>query len=171
MEESKQNQEWSPGFGSILTAAVGVGMLIGWRWARPGGTSTSVTKWTDWLTPRYKLVLVVRGDIPKLNRAKLATDCASASILAFKTSRRQTPLSSLFWTITGQPKVVVRANSAEEFTRLCQEASKRRLCTSLIREKSSKQTPDEDKVESLVLAVGPGPSRLLDQITGNLKLF
>lgn len=74
--------------------------------------------------------------------------------------------------------MVVRTNTGYEFGRLCEEASKRQICTSLIKERNTQlqkakgkpiSAKDEDK--SMVLAVGPGPATILDQITGKLKLY
>lgn len=68
--------------GYCLSLALGVGLVLGWKLRKWTGGGQHV-KWTQYLTPRYKLVLVVRGDIPNWNRTKLAEHCASASVCPY----------------------------------------------------------------------------------------
>ena len=98
-------------------------------------------------------------------------------ILALKTSYQWTPMASLVWRLTGQPKVVLRTtcptNSDQEFEQIINKAAERNICTSLIyqkvEDKDKQQTSESAK--TVVMAVGPGPVKLIDQITGNLKLY
>lgn len=171
----------------LALGATAASLLLGWKLHRWTTTRTasnapsSSSSWKDWLTPRHKLVLVVSGDnAPSiLSAGQLAAHCASATILAFKTASRETPLSTLLWRLTGQTKVVVRS-SVFEFTRLAEEASKRRLASSLIKVREAEDDPrsktrnnsssSSSISRAAVLAIGPGPVRLVDQVTGHLKL-
>ncbi|KAI2795666.1 Peptidyl-tRNA hydrolase protein 2, mitochondrial [Blomia tropicalis] len=156
------NVQYGPKFASI-SITLGLGLIIGWNFSK----LSRIKQFSHWIRPNYKLVLVVRSDLRNRTRAQIATHCSSASILAVENSFHNSKLSSLFWRITGQTKVVVKANSVSEFQRICNEASKRNVCTSLIKERSNDKSIDE----SIVLAVGPAPDSILHHITGNLKLY
>lgn len=86
-------------------------------------------------------------------------------ILAYETSKTQAPVSRLLWNLTGQPKVVLKSQCGYDFEQIRKDACKENICTSLISEAKN----EEEK--PVVLAVGPGPSGIIDRITGHLKLY
>lgn len=117
----------------------------------------------------YKMVLVVRTDI-LMGKGKVASQCAHAAIECFgQSSRSKINKKSLdAWMLLGQPKIVLKISSEESIKKLADDASKKGLITSLIRDAGKTQL---EPGTISVLGIGPGPNRLIDQVTSHLKLL
>lgn len=72
------------------------------------------------------------------------------------------------WEARGQAKIVVETNSEESLLELAQQCKERKIIHCLIQDAGRTQVAPGSKT---VLAVGPGPSEVIDSITGHLKLY
>ncbi|CAF0936153.1 unnamed protein product [Didymodactylos carnosus] len=115
----------------------------------------------------YKLVLVVRNDL-KMGKGKVAAQCSHATLGCFQKACDQTPDAVDEWYIMGQPKIVVKCESADELEELRLQAKRKGLVTCLIRDAGRTQIEPGSKT---VLGIGPAPSRTINDITKHLKLY
>lgn len=67
-----------------------------------------------------------------------------------------------------QAKVALKCPNEEEMSRLEAQARKAGLCAKSIRDAGRTQVAAGSKT---VLGIGPGPVKIVDQITGHLKLL
>ncbi len=115
----------------------------------------------------YKQVIVVRTDLG-MSKGKLAAQVAHASVIAaFKTYRDKREWFDAWWS-SGQKKIVLKASSVEELLKLVDEARRRNLPVAVVRDAGLTELPPGTLT---AIAIGPAPSRLIDEITGRLKLL
>ncbi|KAL7646537.1 UNVERIFIED_CONTAM: hypothetical protein RMT77_001788 [Armadillidium vulgare] len=114
-----------------------------------------------------KFIIVVRTDL-KMGKGKVAAQCCHATLKAYKKMKSTHPSLLRAWERCGQPKVVVKAESAEEILEIGSIAESVDLCTSLIQDAGRTQVAPGSLT---VLGIGPGPIDLIDRITGHLKLY
>lgn len=112
-------------------------------------------------------MIVVPANL-KIGKGKLAAQVAHASLAASEEARRTSRELWESWIKEGQAKIVVKARDLEEIFRLEREARKRKLPTSLIRDRGLTQLPPDTVT---ALGIGPAPSSVLDIITGGLPLL
>ncbi len=72
------------------------------------------------------------------------------------------------WENLGQPKVVVKVDSEEEFLSIAEISRSKGLPTTVIRDAGRTQIAPGSKT---VLGVGPAISEMVDQVTNHLKLL
>ncbi|XP_049838969.1 peptidyl-tRNA hydrolase 2, mitochondrial-like [Schistocerca gregaria] len=113
-----------------------------------------------------KMVIVVRSDL-KMGKGKIAAQCAHAAVKAFRIAEELCPSLLLTWLENGEPKVVVRTESENDLLALRKAAQEVGLIAALIQDAGRTQIAPGSRT---VLGVGPGPSELIDQVTGHLKL-
>lgn len=111
----------------------------------------------------FKQVIVVRKDL-KLSKGKLAVQVAHASIGAYEKSGIEARKE---WEKQGGKKVVLFVADLKELLRIKEGAKQYDLPCTLIRDAGRTEVPS-----GTVTAVGIGPceSRVVDRITGNLKM-
>lgn len=115
----------------------------------------------------YKLVIVTRADLP-LSAGKLAAQVSHAAVdCALLTKKNKSDWFSK-WQREGGKKVVVKVESLDEFFTLKEKAEKLDICTSLISDAGHTEIPEGTQT---VLGIGPAPSNLIDQVTGELPLL
>jgi len=114
-----------------------------------------------------KMVLVVRNDL-KMGKGKAAAQCCHATLSAYKQAKRKCPESLRAWECNGQPKVTVKCDSEDDLMLLLTQARSLGLVSAVIADAGRTQIAPGSKT---VLAVGPGPGDLVDQVTGSLKLY
>ncbi|PAV21896.1 PTH2 family peptidyl-tRNA hydrolase [Pyrrhoderma noxium] len=114
-----------------------------------------------------KLVLVVRTDL-KMSSGKIAAQCAHASLACYKALRTSNPVLLRHWERTGQTKVALRVDNEEEMETLEAMARSLNLCARSIHDAGRTQVAAGSRT---VLGIGPGPTRLVNQVTGMLKLL
>lgn len=68
----------------------------------------------------------------------------------------------------GGTKITVRLDSEEELLKVNSEAKKMGVLSSIIRDAGQTQVAPGSRT---VIAIGPAPKSVLDQITGHLKLY
>uniref|UniRef100_A0A3B4AKP7 Peptidyl-tRNA hydrolase 2, mitochondrial n=1 Tax=Periophthalmus magnuspinnatus TaxID=409849 RepID=A0A3B4AKP7_9GOBI len=115
----------------------------------------------------YKMILVVRNDL-KMGKGKVAAQCSHAAVSAYKQVQRRHPELLKEWEYCGQPKVVVKAPDEETLIDLLARAKEMGLPISLIQDAGRTQIAPGSRT---VLGIGPGPSDLVDMVTGELKLY
>ncbi|KAK3859228.1 hypothetical protein Pcinc_034633 [Petrolisthes cinctipes] len=115
----------------------------------------------------YKLVLVVRSDL-KMGKGKAAAQCSHATLKAYKQLQQKSKRLLRAWEMNGQPKVVVKIDDEGSLLDLASQGREVGLTVSLIQDAGRTQVTPGSRT---VLALGPGPVHLLDQITGHLKLY
>ncbi|KAK9469210.1 peptidyl-tRNA hydrolase PTH2-domain-containing protein [Lipomyces arxii] len=115
----------------------------------------------------YKMILVVRTDLG-MTKGKAAAQCAHAAVGCYKKSSRAHPNMLRFWERRGQPKITVQVKGEEALMILEAQAESVGLTHCLIHDAGRTQIAAGS---ATVLGLGPAPKPLLDQITGDLKLY
>lgn len=118
-------------------------------------------------TGEYKMVLVVRSDL-KMGKGKVAAQCSHAAVSAYRQAQKRNPELLKQWEYCGQPKVVLKAPDENSLIQLLAVAKEQGLTVSLIQDAGRTQIAPGSRT---VLGVGPGPSEMVDKVTGHLKLF
>lgn len=114
-----------------------------------------------------KMVLVVRTDL-KMGKGKAAAQCCHATLSAYKKAKRKCPEILANWERSGQPKIVTKADSEGQLLDLLKAATNLDLVSSIIQDAGRTQIEAGSRT---VVAVGPGPEKLVDQVTSCLKLL
>nr|CAH0104417.1 unnamed protein product [Daphnia galeata] len=81
----------------------------------------------------FKLVLVVRNDL-KMGKGKIAAQCSHAAVAAYKQVKQKDYEVLKKWENLGQPKVVVKVDSEEEFLSIAEISRNNGLPTTVIRD-------------------------------------
>lgn len=68
----------------------------------------------------------------------------------------------------GQPKIALRIADTEQLDELARQARALNLCARTIQDAGRTQVAAGSKT---VCGIGPGPARLINQVTGKLKLL
>ncbi|XP_077401948.1 peptidyl-tRNA hydrolase 2, mitochondrial isoform X2 [Vanacampus margaritifer] len=163
--------------GMGVALGVGCGLLLGWQlrshlgpsprsWLGAMGSSSNEAMVMG-EGGEFKLILAVRTNL-KMGKGKVAAQCAHAAVAAFKQVQRRNPELLKMWEYCGQPKVVVKAPDEETLIQLMGLAKEMRLPVSLIQDAGRTQIAPGSRT---VLAIGPGPAELIDNISGDLKLY
>lgn len=116
---------------------------------------------------RCKLVLVVRMDL-KMTPGKIAAQCGHATLACYKALMKSNPMLVQHWEKTGQAKIALRGSSEDELLELEAIAKSLNLCARPIFDAGRTQVASGSRT---VLAIGPAPVDLVDQVTGHLKLL
>jgi PTH2 family peptidyl-tRNA hydrolase len=115
----------------------------------------------------YKMVIVTRSDLP-LSAGKLAAQVSHAAVdCALLTKKNKSEWFSK-WRREGAKKVVVKVDSLDDFFPLKEKAEKLSICTSIISDAGHTEILEGTQT---VLGIGPAPSNLIDQVTGELPLL
>jgi PTH2 family peptidyl-tRNA hydrolase len=114
-----------------------------------------------------KMVLVVRMDL-KMDKGKMAAQCGHATLACYKTMLNNNPAVVKQWERSGQAKVALKCNSEEELLALEKKARSLNLCARSIRDAGRTQIAAGSRT---VLGIGPAPTKIIDQVTGHLKLL
>ena len=114
-----------------------------------------------------KQVIVVRTDL-KMGKGKMAAQVAHASLGAAEVSLLKNPDWYESWKGQGQAKVVLKVGGEAELEELQRKARGLGLPVSLIQDAGLTQL---EPGTATCLGIGPGPSDLIDKLTGKLKLL
>ncbi|GFT89463.1 peptidyl-tRNA hydrolase 2, mitochondrial [Nephila pilipes] len=164
---------------SVVTnaCALGCGIVLGYvakSWLESASTMEDSTKesseegiFSDFVQGDQKLVLVVQNGL-KMGKGKIAAQCAHASVMAYQHCSLRSPKTLKMWLNTGQRKVVVKVDSEQDLMDLTTKARQAGLIVSLVCDAGRTQIPSGSRT---VLGVGPGQDKLIDKITGHLKLL
>ncbi|KAJ8084286.1 hypothetical protein PM082_003054 [Marasmius tenuissimus] len=113
-----------------------------------------------------KLVLVVRTDLG-MSTGKIAAQCSHATLACYKTLLTSNAAVLRRWEKSGQSKVALRCSSEEELLVLQAQAQSLNLCARSIQDAGRTQIAAGSRTVLGIL----GPIRLVNQITGMLKLL
>ncbi|XP_032673515.1 peptidyl-tRNA hydrolase 2, mitochondrial-like [Odontomachus brunneus] len=115
----------------------------------------------------YKMVFAINSEL-KMGKGKVAAHCAHAAIAAFKLALKRNPSLIDYWAKSGQAKIIVKVDDEKQLMNVEQQAKKADLVAEIIRDAGRTQIPAGSKT---VCVIGPAPTRLIDVITGALKLY
>ncbi|KAF7437063.1 hypothetical protein PC9H_003897 [Pleurotus ostreatus] len=114
-----------------------------------------------------KMVLVVRVDL-NMTPGKVAAQCGHATLACYKALVKKNPRLIKHWERTGQAKIALKAKSEDQLLELEAIAKSLNLCARSIQDAGHTQV---DPGTRTVLAIGPAPVELINQVTGKLRLF
>ncbi len=115
----------------------------------------------------YKMVIVTRKDL-SLSAGKLAAQVSHAAVDCTLRTKKSKPAWFLEWKREGAKKVVVSVDSLKDFYPLREKANSLGIVTSIVVDAGHTEIPEGTET---VLGVGPAPSNLVDQVTGQLPLL
>ncbi|XP_029674377.1 peptidyl-tRNA hydrolase 2, mitochondrial-like [Formica exsecta] len=114
----------------------------------------------------YKLILVIRTDL-KMGKGKVAAQCSHAAVAAYKAARKHPKILEA-WEESGQAKITLKVDSEAALVEIAKQAKAIGLLSNIVQDAGHTQIAAGSKT---VCGVGPGPAKLIDQVTGHLKLF
>ena len=114
-----------------------------------------------------KLVLVVRQDL-KMSKEKVMEECCNATLASYELAVQKCPEMLRAWKAIRQPKSIVEADNEEVLLTVLAQARSLGLVSAVVEYAEYKQIMPGTKT---VVAVGPGPVDLVDQVTGALENF
>jgi len=114
-----------------------------------------------------KMVLVVRTDLG-MTKGKIAAQASHATLACYKSLQASNPGLLKHWERTGQAKIALKADSEDELLVLQAQAQSLNICARSIQDAGRTQIAAGSRT---VLGIGPAPVRLINQVTGNLKLL
>ncbi|KAF5368547.1 hypothetical protein D9758_002349 [Tetrapyrgos nigripes] len=134
--------------------------------ASSGDEDTDVSKLELLPSDECKLVLVVRTDL-QMSTGKIAAQCSHATLAVYKTLLSSNPAFLRQWERSGQSKVALRCSSEDELLLMQAQAQSLNLCARSIQDAGRTQIAAGSRT---VLGIA-GPARLVNQITGKLRLL
>ncbi len=112
----------------------------------------------------YKQAIVIRADL-KLGKGKMAAQAAHASMAAYKNAGKT---AAELWEKEGSKKVVLKVKGLKELLSVLSEAAEQGLSPALIKDAGLTQL---SRPTITCLGIGPAEEKLIDRITGKLKLL
>ncbi|KAJ4476734.1 peptidyl-tRNA hydrolase PTH2-domain-containing protein [Lentinula aciculospora] len=112
-----------------------------------------------------KMVLVVRTDL-KMTAGKISAQ--HATLACYKALMKKNAKLVRHWERTGQAKIALKGTSEEQLLELEAIAKSLNLCARSIVDAGRTQIEAGTRT---VLAIGPAPVRLVNQVTGSLRLL
>jgi len=111
-------------------------------------------------------VLVVRTDLG-MTSGKIAAQCSHATLACYQVLRAENPVLLRQWERAGQTKVALRCEHEEELLLLKAQAQSLNLCARSIQDAGRTQIAAGSRTVLGII----GPTRLVNQVTGELKLL
>jgi len=115
----------------------------------------------------YKMVIVTRKDL-KLSKGKLAAQVAHAAVTCALETKKHNNKWFQKWMREGAKKAIVKTDHVDDFSKLKQLADNLKIESIIISDAGHTEIPSGTKT---VLGLGPAPTNLIDQITGDLSLL
>ena len=115
----------------------------------------------------YKMVIVTRKDL-KLSPGKLAAQVAHAAVACALETKKKNSKWFKRWMNEGGKKAVVKVESADDFYPLKKKAKRLDIVSYIIADAGHTEIPAGTET---VLGIGPAPSNIIDQVTGDLSLL
>ncbi|KAF7456505.1 putative peptidyl-tRNA hydrolase [Cryptosporidium felis] len=112
----------------------------------------------------YKMVICIRHGMGK---GKIASQCGHAVLGAYKNAMRTNQNVVKAWERSGQAKIVLKVG-LEEIFESEKKARKKKITSFVVRDAGRTQIASG---EYTAIAIGPGPSDVIDEITGEYKLL
>lgn len=114
-----------------------------------------------------KMVLCVNMEL-KMGKGKIGAQCGHATLGAYRLSRKYCPTGLLGWETYGQAKIALKVEEEIEFYEILEKAKLAGIVCYIVEDAGRTQIAAGSRT---VLALGPAPATILDQITGHLKLL
>ena len=114
----------------------------------------------------FKQCIVIREDL-KLSPGKLAVQVAHAAVMAVERAEKMDRSAVADWKSEGQKKVVLRAPGVPDLFRLREEADRAGIASAIVADAGLTEIPAGTIT---ALGLGPAQTKLMDRITGKLKL-
>jgi len=120
-----------------------------------------------------RMALVIRTDL-KMEKGKVAAQCAHAALGCFRliatdpSKKSYNPLLTNRWLHGGQAKITLKCQNKEMMDELYAKALSLDVNAVVIHDAGRTQIAAGS---ATVLGIGPAPKSVLDQITGDLKLY
>jgi len=156
-------------YGLLTGFTLGVLTALAWK-SSFFKSMSSVAKMAVTKKGKYsKMVIVVRTELG-MTKGKIAAQCSHAALGCYKIAQKTTPELVKSWEDFGQPKIVLKLDTAGEegLYALTQEAKKRGVASTVIRDAGHTQV---ERGTATVAGFGPADEKVIDQITGHLKLL
>ena len=115
----------------------------------------------------YKMVIVTRSDL-KLSPGKLAAQVAHAEVECTLDTKKSNTKWFQKWQREGAKKAVVKVDNEKDFYPLKEKAEDLKITACIIADAGHTEIPAGTKT---VLGIGPAPSNIIDQVTGNLPVL
>uniref|UniRef100_A0A6T6PRY8 peptidyl-tRNA hydrolase n=1 Tax=Timspurckia oligopyrenoides TaxID=708627 RepID=A0A6T6PRY8_9RHOD len=115
----------------------------------------------------YKLIFCVRTDL-KMTKGKIAAQCGHATLGAYQSALIHNPNAVAMWESNAQPKIALQIKSLSEAESIQRIARSKGVSSYAVYDAGRTQIAAGSLT---VVAVGPGPSEVIDQITRHLKLL
>jgi len=115
----------------------------------------------------YKQVIVFRADL-RLSKGKAAAQAGHAAVTAAEEARKHRREWFDGWMREGQCKIAVKVKNEHELSKLEAEAKMLELPNALIVDRGLTEIPAGTVT---CLGIGPGPTVLVDRVTGMLRLL
>ena len=115
----------------------------------------------------YKMVIVTRQDLG-LSPGKLAAQVAHAAVACALLTKQLHAKWFKKWQNEGGKKAVVKVATEKDFYPLKDHAEKLDIVTNIVVDAGHTEIPMGTKT---VLGIGPAPSNVIDQVTGDLPLL
>lgn len=115
----------------------------------------------------YKMVIVTRKDLD-LSPGKLAAQVAHAAVACVLSTKKNNFKWFNKWQNEGGKKAVVKVDSVGDFYQLKKKAEGLNIAANIIEDAGHTEIPVGTKT---VLGLGPAPSNIIDQVTGDLPLL
>ena len=113
-----------------------------------------------------KLVLIV-NDLLNMGSGKIAAQCCHATLAVYQSLEQRHGSILRQWEAEGQKKIALKAKE-NDMSALLSQAEKQRLPCYLVADAGRTQVAAGAHT---VLAIGPAPGSVIDQITGKLRLL
>jgi len=114
-----------------------------------------------------KLILIINNGL-KMGKGKIAAQAGHASVKSTLKAGEKAPLILQAWLSSGQKKVCLKGDDADQLLAFEKQAKEAGLLTSKIHDAGHTQIPSGSLT---VLAIGPCQDELVEEITGDLKLL
>lgn len=115
----------------------------------------------------YKMVIVCREDLD-LTPGKLAAQVAHAAVACALETKKQNPEWFKKWQSEGGKKAIVKVEHEEDFYPLVEKAEHLNIASQIISDAGHTEIPAGTRT---VLGIGPAPSNIIDQVTGDLPIL
>lgn len=114
----------------------------------------------------FKQCIVIREDL-KLSPGKLAVQVAHAAVMAVERAEKMDRSTVSLWKGEGQKKVVLKAPGVPDLFRLREEAERAGIASAIVADAGLTEIPAGTIT---ALGLGPAHGKLMDKLTGKLKL-
>lgn len=114
----------------------------------------------------FKQCIVIREDL-KLSAGKLAVQVAHAAVMAVERAEKMDKSTVSNWKAEGQKKVVLKAPGVPDLYRLREDAERAGIASAIVIDAGLTEIPAGTVT---ALGLGPASNKLMDKVTGKLKL-